>query len=434
MEQKTIGKFISALRKAEGMTQKDLAEKLNVSDKSVSRWERDEGAPDISMIPVIAEVFGVTCDELLRGERKPAAERVEAAPEEKSFKAEKQMKRLIKLALFRFRSQNYIALGLSLVGVIAALVANLAYTAALLGFFLALSFIVAAVVCEGIFIGRAFLSVEDAELDSEDISDFKKKVVTLGEFTFGVITALLGFVFPLLFVKSYYGLMADELLLWGSICAAVFRILYSVVLYFVNGTLKTNGTLVFTEKEEEAFNYRRKVMKYTALTLLAVLIVTGILHYNTTILWGPGSVMKGITFDDYESFIAYMEEDVPMSTESFYGSDTEYAIAPVPDSETIYYDEDGNIISEEESLRHTVEDENGVVVCEYIQRNQNVCSISHSAKDGSALPITVRTYDDVYNAKRIIESRHQVFAIVYVFEFLSAFASYMVLSNKKRIK
>ena len=200
MEQKTIGKFISALRKAEGMTQKDLAEKLNVSDKSVSRWERDEGAPDISMIPVIAEVFGVTCDELLRGERKPAAERVEAAPEEKSFKAEKQMKRLIKLALFRFRSQNYIALGLSLVGVIAALVANLAYTAALLGFFLALSFIVAAVVCEGIFIGRAFLSVEDAELDSEDISDFKKKVVTLGEFTFGVITALLGFVFPLLFL------------------------------------------------------------------------------------------------------------------------------------------------------------------------------------------------------------------------------------------
>ena len=70
MEQKTIGKFITALRKANGMTQKDLAEKLNVSDKTVSRWERDEGAPDLSMIPVIAEIFGVTCDELLRGEKK----------------------------------------------------------------------------------------------------------------------------------------------------------------------------------------------------------------------------------------------------------------------------------------------------------------------------------------------------------------------------
>ncbi|MCD8021449.1 MAG: helix-turn-helix domain-containing protein, partial [Lachnospiraceae bacterium] len=75
MGQKSIGSFIAALRKANGLTQKDLAEKLNVSDKTVSRWERDEGAPDLSLIPVIAEIFGVTCDELLRGERKTPGER-----------------------------------------------------------------------------------------------------------------------------------------------------------------------------------------------------------------------------------------------------------------------------------------------------------------------------------------------------------------------
>ena len=82
MEQKTIGKFMTALRKANGMTQKDLADQLNVSDKTVSRWERDEGAPDLSMIPVIAEIFGVTCDELLRGERKSPAERSLASKQE----------------------------------------------------------------------------------------------------------------------------------------------------------------------------------------------------------------------------------------------------------------------------------------------------------------------------------------------------------------
>lgn len=38
MEKKTMGRFLSALRRAEGLTQKELAEKLNVSDKSVSRW------------------------------------------------------------------------------------------------------------------------------------------------------------------------------------------------------------------------------------------------------------------------------------------------------------------------------------------------------------------------------------------------------------
>ena len=84
MEKKTIGQFIAILRKANGMTQKDLAEKLNVSDKAVSRWERDECAPDLSLIPVIAEIFQVTTDELLRGERKNVEQTQQSeTPEEK---------------------------------------------------------------------------------------------------------------------------------------------------------------------------------------------------------------------------------------------------------------------------------------------------------------------------------------------------------------
>ena len=71
MERKTIGSFIAVLRKAQGMTQRQLAEKLNVSDKTVSRWERDEGSPDLALIPILAEIFSVSCDELLRGERLP---------------------------------------------------------------------------------------------------------------------------------------------------------------------------------------------------------------------------------------------------------------------------------------------------------------------------------------------------------------------------
>ena len=59
MEKKTIGKFIAALRKANGMTQKELGEKLFVSDKTVSRWECDECTPELSLIPSIAEIFGI---------------------------------------------------------------------------------------------------------------------------------------------------------------------------------------------------------------------------------------------------------------------------------------------------------------------------------------------------------------------------------------
>lgn len=69
MAKNSIGQFIAALRKANGMTQRNVADRLNVSNKAVSRWERDECAPDLSVIPALAEMFGVTCDELLKGER-----------------------------------------------------------------------------------------------------------------------------------------------------------------------------------------------------------------------------------------------------------------------------------------------------------------------------------------------------------------------------
>ncbi len=70
MEKKTMGSFLSALRRAQGMTQQEVADRLSVSNRAVSRWERDEAAPDIFLLPAIADLYGVTVDELLRGERR----------------------------------------------------------------------------------------------------------------------------------------------------------------------------------------------------------------------------------------------------------------------------------------------------------------------------------------------------------------------------
>lgn len=74
MEDTNIGDRIALLRKSRGLTQKQLAEMLHVSDKAVSRWERSESAPDLSLIPMIADLFGISCDDLLRGESRPAPE------------------------------------------------------------------------------------------------------------------------------------------------------------------------------------------------------------------------------------------------------------------------------------------------------------------------------------------------------------------------
>ncbi len=70
MEKKTMGTFLSALRRAKGMTQQEVADRLLVSNRAVSRWERDDTVPDITLLPAIADLFEVTVDELLRGERR----------------------------------------------------------------------------------------------------------------------------------------------------------------------------------------------------------------------------------------------------------------------------------------------------------------------------------------------------------------------------
>ena len=64
MEQ-TMGKRISELRKKAGLTQEQLANKLNVSAQAVSKWENDISCPDISTLPLLAQILGVTTDELL---------------------------------------------------------------------------------------------------------------------------------------------------------------------------------------------------------------------------------------------------------------------------------------------------------------------------------------------------------------------------------
>lgn len=70
MEQIKTGKFIAELRKEKGMTQEQLGAKLGVNSRSVSRWENGHGMPDISLLLELADVLGVTVQELLEGSRR----------------------------------------------------------------------------------------------------------------------------------------------------------------------------------------------------------------------------------------------------------------------------------------------------------------------------------------------------------------------------
>lgn len=65
MNPKTMGDTIAQLRKEKGMTQKELAELLNITDKAVSKWERNVACPDTALIPKLAEILDVSIEELM---------------------------------------------------------------------------------------------------------------------------------------------------------------------------------------------------------------------------------------------------------------------------------------------------------------------------------------------------------------------------------
>ena len=68
MNQIKIGEFISSQRKMKNLTQAALAEKLGITDRAVSKWERGKGLPDVSLMLDLCEIFGITVNELLSGE------------------------------------------------------------------------------------------------------------------------------------------------------------------------------------------------------------------------------------------------------------------------------------------------------------------------------------------------------------------------------
>lgn len=93
-----FGKFLAQLRKEKGLTQAELAERLNVSDKAVSRWETGKNYPDISLFQSISDVLDISISELLEGKRVKAEELVSVS-EGHTIHQMKQNKKLKRVSL-----------------------------------------------------------------------------------------------------------------------------------------------------------------------------------------------------------------------------------------------------------------------------------------------------------------------------------------------
>ena len=86
MDNKQVGRFISKLRKSKDLTQNELADMLNISNKTVSKWETGEGLPDVSVLPELARALDVSVDEILNAQLKEEARiKVEEVANEKNL-------------------------------------------------------------------------------------------------------------------------------------------------------------------------------------------------------------------------------------------------------------------------------------------------------------------------------------------------------------
>ena len=381
MEKKTFGSFIAALRRANGLTQKELAEKLNVSDKAVSRWERDECYPDLTMIPALAEIFGVSCDELLNGGRINSVER---QPRQEQ-KTAKQIDFLINRVRANFAVHSAGIYALSALGLLAALVCNTVFARAYLGFFLACVFYVGGLMWLTMKLIASFSALV-YETESPLLDRVKEKIVRGAAGNLTGVLIMFAAVLPLIVVVNspYYGLDISDWARYGLVFVGIAAVI----------GLKS------------------------ALILVAVLVVTAAvqiaLNYDTRLF------ADSTSFDNVDDFVTFMETK---QTSGVYND----APATAAEYDAPAYDSR----QWREQHTHSIEAPDGSVVCTYIQRNENVASMSFTWVENELVSIKVITGDQLRVAWQRQTLMNEAFIAVYIVE--AAVCLIVYRSKKKKI-
>ncbi len=281
-----LGEFIAQLRKEKGLTQRELAEHLNVTDKTVSHWERGESSPDISALPILADVFGITVDELLRVEVKQqtytAPQFVTPTPVDKTPNNYRN-----------FKISNIIAAAISVISVISGvgvkyLLAHFVFTqsANMVAFFITLAGIFVSLVLTVIF------NIIFRNKLNPDSADFYKY-----RFSANRISSL----------NAYFGLFCLSLIpcfmrKHGFIFTVITLAVILVTEFILNKKNVLSTEKAFESKLKESVYLLRRAC---AVLCTALIILGGGVHFFFSDVYYPSP--KNIVFTSGEEFKAYME-------------------------------------------------------------------------------------------------------------------------------
>lgn len=317
MTKNSIGQFIAALRKANGLTQQEVADRLNVSNKAISRWERDECAPDLSAIPALAEMFGITCDELLRGERSnPDRDANVETTSKLKAKSDKQFGLMLHSRKKKFTNLSLISIGLIIAGLIAAMICNLGFSKGLLGFCLASIFFVAATICQICFTVSCRILVDEDDTErSEVIQKANTKMVFSSVKIFFAILMMLAFCLPIAVFtvecfNSYYGLAIDSWILFGSLFAVIaFLLAFCVYKVFVLKALISKELVWLEEQAVNKSNVEGKLLRKIGIVFTVVFAIIMLATYVITSSVNESDFIESVTFDDPDKFIEHVQND-----------------------------------------------------------------------------------------------------------------------------
>lgn len=331
MGNKTMGEFLSSLRKEKGMTQMEVADRLSVSNKTVSKWERDEGCPEITILPLIAELFEVSVDEIIKGEKA-----TKEKSEEKT-QSPKRSKLYVKRVMLRFKNRSLISFGISIGSLASASVLGfVSYVISQLLAVILMMMSFSALILEAVAFSGLQSSLKEGDFEDEmNLKEAKGKGVSylsLSVFLSLCATLLNG---------CYLWLDADILLLL-IFPVAVLSMALAFCVYLV---LKKEYKLADAEKTEYGkafYTFKRKLIKRTAVAVSLIIFLSVLIPFANA----GFTKLKGdsFVFSSDNPFVDMYENDNEAredyyTVKSFFENETKMYILDYADKNTLYLSE-----------------------------------------------------------------------------------------------
>ncbi len=384
----TLGAFIAQLRKEKGLTQKQLSEILGVSDKTISHWEREESAPDISILPILAHTLGVTADELLAGSISSPAEPIE------QFAAITQADKTANSYRI-FKISNSITAAFSLLctviasgGVYLFRLVTLDHTANYIAFFATLGGVSLSAVLTVIF-NIVFASKLNPKSDTYDKYLFNANRIS----TLNIYLCLMCISANLIFTGRYGFLFVAVALL---LCLIIEKILKSTKVLALEKAFET-------ENKKSVYLLRK-----SCTVLCAILVILGSLgHFFISDCWNPNLYDK--VFNSADEFKAYMETPYAMPEDAWQIDGVKTTTAP-PTTSSNQNDKPlqppaASVTPDKETgsaFYETVYDDDGNEIVTFMFRNNAVYKYTYSS-DGK---FRIITYDSMRKAETINHFRN----------------------------